>query len=118
MRAYLLGFLGGPTALLLVGAVVLAVRQVQGSEGARRAALLRQIDEYERWYDGLGRERPSELDLSLYIAYHPEFGRYFVWWRNAVLEVDQPMAARARPADLRDPRWLDRYLAFIGSASP
>ncbi len=118
MRAYFLGLLGGLSAILLVGAVVLAVRQVQGSEGARRAALLRQIDAYERWYDGLGHERPSDRDLTLYTAYHPEFGRYFVWWRNAVLEVDHSMAARARPADLRDPRWLDRYLAFTRSASP
>ncbi len=118
MRAYLLGFLGGLTAILLVGAVVLAVRQGQGGEGARRAALLREIDAYERWYDGLGRDRPADRDLTLYLAYHPEFARYFVWWRDAVLEVDPTMAARARPADLRDPRWLDRYLAFIGSASP
>ncbi len=114
MRSYFRGLLGGMVGTLLVLALIgggffLYTRE-RSSPEARRARLLRQIDEYERWRQaspnpdrkalvcletGSGRNDPWETfdpvgcqeymaALQGFSAQHAEFGAYLIWWRDAM----------------------------------
>lgn len=91
---------------------------------ARRAALVRQIDEYEALYQ---RECPTgckgyvadtlwqKTEARFRLA-NPEVDRYITWYlaaRNRDRSIPAASAAASRYtfAELRDPAYLDRFLA-------
>lgn len=150
MRSYFRGLLGGVVGTLLVLALVgggyfLYTRE-RSSPEARRARLLRQIDEYERWRQaspdperrarvcletGYGRNDPWETfdpvgcqeymaALQGFSTQHPEFGAYFIWWREAVYKANVNASnaryhvVQADPASLRHPYWLELYVGTPG----
>jgi hypothetical protein len=121
MRALLGGLIGGFLAVLLVLALVAAVRARAGQD--RRAVLLREIGEYEREFPppscvgslGYPTER-TVADFVVFRARHEAFDAYWRWWvrtrrREGASLVDEFTTTRACADDLRQPRYLDAYLA-------
>ncbi len=130
MRTVLLSFLGSLLALALAGAVVTVVVQQRGqlAQGQRRAALMRELGEYEAWYNEPGRQNRRFFDgnrgrsaygeeLRRFEVLHPEFSRYYAWWvetrrgEGSGSLVDETFIGVALPEHLRDPAMIDRYLA-------
>ncbi len=121
-RSFLGGFLGALLALALVG-VVLGVRG-QSPQAEKRATLLRQIDEYERWRrddpSGQGNIIPRTDELHRqYLSWHPELSAYMAYYagryqqeqcggRSLICDIEIGEMFRYH---LRDPRYLDAYLA-------
>ncbi len=125
----LLGGLVGAGLVLSLAGVVMGTRAGPASD--RRAVLLGQIDDLDRWLaqDQYGRlyaeahargSRTFDDYFRRFLAWHPELAAYLAWlhetrWRefctNGVSPLCQAQAAEWNLAELRDPRRLDAYLA-------
>ncbi len=126
-RSFVGGFLGALLALALVGAVGAVLLQQRGpaARDQERATLLRQIDEYERWRrdDPVGRMvwmQGMDEAHRQYLAWHPELSAYMAWYATRFQNercgggrswVCDAMIAEALASQLRDPAYLDAYLA-------
>ncbi len=121
-RSFLGGFLGALLALALVGAVM-SVRG-QAGQDTYRATLLRQIEQFEGWHRADPENSPEyfryEDKRRRFIAQRPELQGYASWLEDTRLTEFCPRARNLScefeaqqfgPAEMRDPRYLDAYLA-------
>jgi hypothetical protein len=135
MKSVLLGALGALTVCIPLVVVLLVVPARAQSRATptpdRRAALMREIDEYEVWYTSLPGNRlnlcsaqpnPAQYDTcdaprQRFLTLHPTFARYLAWWQDTRARelptslIVQWETAKAPPDKVRDPAMIDRYLA-------
>lgn len=125
MRSYVLGALGGLTAI----ALFLIVMQVRGQPvvgDPRRAELLRQIDAYERLYqetcpNTCGSFVASTLwkqERQRFFSAHPEVDRYVTWYlatrndeRSRQGYVNPIFESQFTFDELRQDAYIERFLA-------
>jgi len=128
MRAYLLGLLGGLTALAIVAALAVGalVIHARAERATQRPTLLAQIDEYETWWQSytvqmtlINRTNPNDIITirDNYTAQRQPLHEYIAWWQNDYQQRHRGAATvsfRVRtvvPDDLRDPEAITRFLA-------
>lgn len=140
MRAIVGGIIGGFLAVLIVIGVAFGVMAVRarGGDASSRAALLREIDAYERWYHEQPVYRRNACNNSTggmfgdfnaeacknytqarerFLAQHPAFASYHAWLIDTRLResgrsgIADWRARHPTIAEMRDPQYLDRYEA-------
>jgi len=120
MRAYLLGLLGGLTALAIVAARAVGALVIHAwAERANlRPTLLAQIDEYETWWKSNYPANPNDIITirDKYTAQRHPLHEYIARWQHDYQQRHHGAAASFRvrtvlAEDLRDPDSLDRFLA-------
>lgn len=131
MRPFFLGLLGALVALVLAGGAFVAWAHARPDP--RRAALERQIDEYETWAQGPHFPATAfyyccpatynidinteNSDFALFLAQRPELRAYFAWLYEARLAatgrglMGEFQARHPTGDDIAAPKYLDRYLA-------
>lgn len=115
MRVPLVGLASGLTVALTLGllaAWAIIVERTNHAHGEVRATIEWNIGAYERWWqepesDVLRQNDPAAYQalLNEFMLRHSPVADYRAWWRE--MRGDDP-----QPADLRDPRQLDRYLDY------
>ena len=112
--------------LLIAGpraAGILLVREADKA-AERRRTLLDQLSSYEAWWHAHQRlhlysERAYEVALDHFLERHRELAQYRAWWiatrRDAMVTnaLEIIVTDWARPANLRTPAWIGRYLEAV-----
>ncbi len=131
MRTITIRLPGGLRVLLLNGprAVGIVALRPATKLTPHRRALLEQLEAYHDWWHAHQRlrrfsPRAYEVELARFLGEHAELAHYRTWWiatreqAPTATAIDTIVTDLTRPANLRVPAWLDRYLASHRQTHP